>query len=189
MGRSVDYSRFSRNHHPVEFTHYASVHSSFTVIYIAFKSYIHWHLCTLWIVKGLKGIVVNRTMSSLHLGSLEITLTVPLSLEMKSKACICWLKQILNDDDELFYRSWINLSWRHFCRESVPGPRGIQQTKKVEPLPVPYKTHLLVTADLSATERKLSKQSLIGRIRTNPDLGFSWARVLQKTEVYSGLKF
>ena len=166
MGRSVDYSRFSRNHHPVEFTHYASVHSSFTVIYIAFK-----------------------TMSSLHSGSLEITLTVPLSLEMKSKACICWLKQILNDDDELFYRSWINLSWRHFCRESVPGPRGIQQTKKVEPLPVPYKTHLLVTADLSATERKLSKQSLIGRIRTNPDLGFTCAWVFKQAGVYSGVSF
>ena len=28
---------------------------------------------------------------------------------------------------------------------------------------------LLDTADMSATERKLSKQSLIGLIRTNPD--------------------
>ena len=30
---------------------------------------------------------------------------------------------------------------------------------------------------LSATERKLSKQSLIGRIRTNPDLCSIYARV------------
>ena len=38
---------------------------------------------------------------------------------------------------------------------------------------------LYVPADLSAAERKLSKQSLIGRTRTNPDLGFNWARLLQ----------
>ena len=38
---------------------------------------------------------------------------------------------------------------------------------------------LFVPADLSAAERKLSKQFLIGRTRTNPDLGFNWARLLQ----------
>ena len=45
---------------PVEFTHYASVHSNCTAINTTFKRHKHWFLCPRWTVKGLRGMVVIR---------------------------------------------------------------------------------------------------------------------------------
>ena len=46
---------------------------------ISFQTYKHRYLIRTWSEKGFKGTVVNWAMSSLHGGSLEISLTIPLT--------------------------------------------------------------------------------------------------------------
>ena len=49
---------------------------------ICFQSLKQWFLIHTWSDKGIKGTVVNRAMPSMHRGSLEITLTVPLKIKV-----------------------------------------------------------------------------------------------------------
>ena len=53
----------------------------FTRIQVVFKRFKHSGLFSRQTVKGWKDTVVNRALSSLHGGSMEITLTLPLRLK------------------------------------------------------------------------------------------------------------
>ena len=56
----------------------------------------HWYLFLTWSDKTIKGTVVNCGLPSLHIGSPEIALTVPLTkLEMKTKSLIIKKERIL----------------------------------------------------------------------------------------------
>ena len=53
------------------------------------KKQNHWYLIRSWPGRAFKGTVVNQALPSLHGGSLEITLTVPLALNISFWVKIC----------------------------------------------------------------------------------------------------
>ena len=72
-----------------------------------------------WAGKGFKGSVVNRALSSLHGGSLEITLTVPLTFLIRHTVCSMCLT--VNQIFSLKYYLYLQVKMYVDLRDIYPG--------------------------------------------------------------------